>query len=58
MNLRTLSWLLGLIGFTVLIVGVALISVPAACIVAGLALLAYALLLDRAAAALAAKKGG
>ncbi|MGY8589384.1 hypothetical protein QRO08_16685 [Paracidovorax citrulli] len=58
MNLRTLSWLFGLVGFVVLIVGVALIHVPAACIVAGLALLAYARLLDRAAAALAAKKGG
>lgn len=57
MNLRTLSWLFGLVGFVVLIVGVALIYVPAAYIVAGLALLGYARLLDRAAAALAAKKG-
>lgn len=56
MKLRTLSWLLGLVGFALAILGVALIHVPTACIVAGVALLAYALLLDRAAAAM--KKAG
>lgn len=51
MNLKTLSWACGLLGFALLIGGLALWSVPLACVVAGLALLAYAYLLDRAAAA-------
>lgn len=51
MKLTVLSWLVGLLGFGLLVAGVALIHVPAACIVAGLCMVAYAYLLDRAAAA-------
>ena len=52
MKLGILSWVVGVLGFCLVVVGVALVHVPTACIVAGLSLLAYALLLDRAAAAL------
>lgn len=47
-----LAWLAGLTGFGLLISGVALLSVPAALIVAGFGLLGWAWLADRAAAAL------
>lgn len=50
MNLKTMSWLCGLLGFALLIAGLAQWSVPLACVVAGLVLVAYAYLLDRAAA--------
>lgn len=56
MTLGRLSWLLGLLGFVLLVIGVALIHVPTACIVAGVLLIAYAYLVDRAAAAM--KKAG
>lgn len=46
-----LAWLAGLAGFGLLISGVALLSVPAALIVAGVGLLGWAWLADRAAAA-------
>ena len=51
MKLVILAWLAGLLGFALLVAGVALINVPAAFIVAGGCLLAYARLVDRAAAA-------
>ena len=40
------AWLAGLVGFGLLVGGVALISVPAAMIVAGLGLLGWARLAD------------
>ena len=55
MKLVILSWLAGLLGFGLLVYGVAMISAPAACIVAGLGLLAWSFLADRASAALKAK---
>ena len=59
MNLGILSWVVGVLGFCLVVVGVAMVHVPTACIVAGLCLLAYALLLDRAAAVLPfPQKGG
>ncbi|CDF82640.1 hypothetical membrane protein [Pseudomonas knackmussii B13] len=59
MKLLLLAWLAGLLGFGLLVAGVALISVPAAYIVAGLCLLAWSRLVDRAAAAQRAPgKGG
>lgn len=45
------AWLAGLVGFGFLVTGVALLSVPAAFIVAGVGLLGWAWLADRAAAA-------
>lgn len=45
-----MAWLAGLAGFGLLITGVALLSVPAALIVAGIGLLGWAWLADRAAA--------
>ena len=51
MNLIALAaWLAGLLGFGLLIAGVALIHTPAALIVAGTGLLGWSLLADRAAA--------
>lgn len=47
------AWLAGLLGFGLLVGGVALINVPAAMIVAGLGLLGWARLADQAAARLA-----
>ncbi|PVX86470.1 hypothetical protein [Paraburkholderia unamae] len=47
------SWVAGLFGFALLIAGVALVSVPAALIVAGVLLLFWAYLADRAAARIA-----
>lgn len=44
------AWLAGLLGFGLLVDGVMLISVPAGLIVAGLLLLFWAFLADRAAA--------
>ena len=52
MKLAIAAWLAGLLGFGLLVCGVALISVPAGCIVAGVGLLAWSYLADRAAAAL------
>lgn len=46
-----LAWLAGLSGFGLLVTGVALLSVPAAFIVAGVGLIGWAWLADRAAAA-------
>jgi cytochrome b subunit of formate dehydrogenase len=56
MNLKTMSWLCGLLGFVLLIVGLALWNVPLACVVAGLLLVAYAYLLDRVATAVQAQR--
>lgn len=55
--LQILSWLAGLVGFGLLVAGVAQLNVPAAFIVAGLGLLAWSLLVDRAAAAIKTKGG-
>lgn len=49
------SWLAGLLGFGLVVAGVAQWSPPAACVVAGGGLLAWARLADQAAARL---KGG
>ncbi|SED26737.1 hypothetical protein FIV41_13550 [Pseudomonas marginalis] len=59
MKLVILSWLSGLLGFGLLVGGVAMMHVPAACVVAGVGLIAWSRLADRAAAALKPKpKGG
>ncbi|VWD15124.1 hypothetical protein [Burkholderia contaminans] len=44
------AWVAGLLGFALLVVGVALIDVPAGFIVAGVLLLLWAFLADMAAA--------
>ncbi|MCS3467405.1 hypothetical protein M2401_001126 [Pseudomonas sp. JUb42] len=46
------AWLVGALGFGLLIGGVALIHVPTACITAGICLLGWAFLADRASARL------
>ncbi|MGV3679681.1 MAG: hypothetical protein ACO1PM_08145 [Acidovorax sp.] len=56
MKLAYVAWVLGPLGFALLIAGVAMVHVPAALMLAGAALMAYAYLADRAAAA-AAKAG-
>lgn len=58
MNLGILSWLAGLLGFGLMVGGVAMVHVPAACIVAGVGLLAWSRLADRAAAAMKSKPTG
>lgn len=58
MKLTILSWLAGLLGFALLVVGVALVHVPTACMVAGTGLLAWAWLADRAAAVMRNKSEG
>lgn len=55
MKLQTLSWLAGLLGFGLLVSGVAVIHWPAAMILAGILLLFWAKLADQAAAK---QKGG
>lgn len=55
MKLSILSWVVGLLGFGLLICGTALFSGPIACIVAGIGLMAWSYLADRASAALRAK---
>lgn len=55
MKLVIVSWLAGLLGFGLLVGGVAMISAPVACIVAGLGLMSWSFLADRAAAALKTK---
>ena len=50
MTLKTLSLVLGLVGFALLLAGIGLLSVPIALMVAGVLMLAYAALVDRAAA--------
>lgn len=55
-RLYLLSLIAGLLGFALLVTGLALWSVPAALVTAGACLLAYARLLDRASAAI--KPGG
>lgn len=54
-SLMYLSIVAGLLGFCLVVAGIALISVPAALIVAGSMLIGYAFLADRAAAAAAAR---
>lgn len=55
MKLVIVSWLAGLLGFGLLVCGVAMISTSVACIVAGVGLMAWAFLADRAAAVLKTK---
>jgi len=57
MKLLVLSWLSGLLGFALLVAGVAMIHIPAALIVAGAGLLAWARLADKAHAASQSKGG-
>jgi len=57
-TLQLLSWLTGLAGFGLLVAGVAQLNVPAAYIVAGAGLLAWARLADQAASQLAQRAGG
>jgi len=57
MKLMVLSWLAGLVGFGLLVAGVALLNIPAALMVAGAGLLGWSYLADRAAAKLNAKGG-
>lgn len=52
-----LSWLAGLVGFGLLVAGVAQLNVPCAFIVAGLGLMGWARLADRAAATIQPKGG-
>ncbi|MNH47754.1 hypothetical protein D3C79_1111610 [compost metagenome] len=58
MRLDILSWLAGLLGFGLLVAGVWMVYHPAAFIVAGIGLLAWARLADQAAASLVAREGG
>jgi len=58
MKLAILAWVSGVLGFALLVTGVAMIHVPAAFMVAGVGLVAWARLADRAAAALNNKPGG
>ncbi|MBU0565094.1 MAG: hypothetical protein KJ890_16525 [Gammaproteobacteria bacterium] len=55
--LQIASWLAGLVGFALLVAGVAQLNVPAAFIVAGLGLLGWSFLADRAVAAMNPKGG-
>ncbi|MFJ3259664.1 hypothetical protein ACIPK7_05375 [Pseudomonas sp. NPDC086581] len=56
MKLQILAWLAGLVGFALLVAGVAMIHIPAAFIVAGLGCLGWAKLADKAAAVLLAQR--
>jgi hypothetical protein len=47
------AWIVGMLGFALLVAGVAMVSVPAGLIVAGVLLLCWAYLADRAAARIA-----
>ncbi|WDH24099.1 hypothetical protein [Pseudomonas chlororaphis] len=57
MKLVYLAWLAGLLGFGLLVAGVAMLNVPAGFIVAGGGLLGWSFLADKAAAVLNAKGG-
>ncbi|OUM34758.1 hypothetical protein B8W72_09855 [Pseudomonas putida] len=50
-SLELLAWVAGLLGFGLLVAGVAMLSVPFAFIMAGIGLLLWAYLADKAAAA-------
>lgn len=56
-KLEVLAWLVGLLGFGLLVAGVMLVSVPAGLIVAGLLLMFWSWLADRAAAQPQARHG-
>lgn len=58
MKLQILSWLTGLAGFGLLVAGVEQVHRPSAMIIAGLGLLAWAWLADRAGAVQLTRKGG
>ncbi|WAC45587.1 hypothetical protein OU997_05290 [Pseudomonas sp. SL4(2022)] len=57
MKLLIASWVAGLLGFGLMVAGVAQLNVPAACIVAGIGLLCWSRLADRAAAVQLNNKG-
>jgi hypothetical protein len=50
-SLELVAWTAGLLGFGLLVAGVAMLNVPAAFIVAGVGLLLWAYVADKAAAA-------
>lgn len=50
-SLELLAWVAGLLGFALLVAGVAMLNVPSAFIVSGIGLLLWANLADKAAAA-------
>ncbi|MBO2891193.1 MULTISPECIES: hypothetical protein [Pseudomonas] len=50
-SLELLAWVAGLLGFGLLVAGVAMLNVPSAFVVAGIGLLLWAYLADKAAAA-------
>lgn len=58
MRLDILSWLAGLLGFALMLVGVWMVYQPAAFMVAGAGLLGWAWLADKASAQQAARGGG
>ncbi|WP_445494383.1 hypothetical protein [Pseudomonas sp. 8(2025)] len=58
MKLVVLSWLVGLLGFVLLVAGVWQVYQPAAFIVAGVGLLVWSKLADQASAGQAARGGG
>jgi len=58
MKLLILAWIAGVLGFALLVAGVAMMHRPAALIVAGVGLMAWSRLADKAAAALHTKTEG
>lgn len=50
------AWVAGLVGFGLLVSGIALVSIPLALIVAGLSMIGWAWLADRAAARIQDKR--
>lgn len=58
MKLVIASWVVGLLGFALLVAGVWMVYRPAAFIVAGVGLLVWAKLADQAAAHQQAREGG
>lgn len=58
MRLDILSWLTGLLGFVLVVVGVWMVYRPAAFMVAGIGLLCWAWLADKASAQQTARGGG
>ncbi|PKI19400.1 hypothetical protein [Pseudomonas monteilii] len=50
------AWVAGLVGFALLVAGIALINVPAAFMAAGLGLIGWAWLADKAAARMQLKR--
>lgn len=57
-TLELVAWVTGLLGFGLLVAGVAMLNVPTAFIVAGIGLLLWAYVADKAAAGLAPMHDG